>query len=213
MKVKLILGASILLLVSGQSNAALFEADYLSAGDGLITMDTNSTLEWLDLSLTSGMPFANALSAYSADGWRYAEQNEIFAMFDSNFTNINDNGSTVADPGTTTYDEAVHMVNMFGLTPSAPSEVSFGWYEDADDFLRLSGVWLANGGAVAVIYRDFNNNYDEIPAAPTPRDDGYPDVGTYLVRGVSPIPIPAAIWLFGTALIGFVGFCKRKKAV
>ena len=117
MKVKLILGASILLLVSGQSNAALFEADYLSAGDGLITMDTNSTLEWLDLSLTSGMPFANALSAYSADGWRYAEQNEIFAMFDSNFTDINDQ-QTSAFLGSTTYEQAVYMVDMFGLTPS-----------------------------------------------------------------------------------------------
>ena len=28
----------------------------------------------------------------------------------------------------------------------------------------------------------------------------------------SPIPIPAAIWLFGTALVGLVGFSKRRKA-
>ena len=29
---------------------------------------------------------------------------------------------------------------------------------------------------------------------------------------VSPVPIPAAVWLFGTALIGLVGFNRRKKA-
>jgi hypothetical protein len=29
---------------------------------------------------------------------------------------------------------------------------------------------------------------------------------------VSPVPVPAAIWLFGTALIGLVGFGKRRKA-
>ncbi len=29
----------------------------------------------------------------------------------------------------------------------------------------------------------------------------------------SPIPVPAAAWLFGTALIGLVGFGKRRKAV
>ena len=29
---------------------------------------------------------------------------------------------------------------------------------------------------------------------------------------VSPVPVPAAVWLFGTALIGLVGFSKRKKA-
>ena len=35
------------------------------------------------------------------------------------------------------------------------------------------------------------------------------------IRGqvmVSVVPIPAAIWLFGTALIGLVGFGKRRKA-
>jgi len=29
--------------------------------------------------------------------------------------------------------------------------------------------------------------------------------------GVSVIPVPAAFWLFGTALIGFVSFSKRTK--
>jgi len=36
------------------------------------------------------------------------------------------------------------------------------------------------------------------------------DRKTYAVWSVSPVPVPAAIWLFGTALIGLVGFNKRK---
>jgi hypothetical protein len=28
-------------------------------------------------------------------------------------------------------------------------------------------------------------------------------------RGLPPVPVPAAIWLFGTALIGFIGFSRR----
>lgn len=28
---------------------------------------------------------------------------------------------------------------------------------------------------------------------------------------VSPVPVPAAVWLFGTALIGFVGMSRRTK--
>ena len=32
-----------------------------------------------------------------------------------------------------------------------------------------------------------------------------------LVSEVSAIPVPAAAWLFGTALIGFVGFSRRRK--
>ena len=31
-------------------------------------------------------------------------------------------------------------------------------------------------------------------------------------RGLPPVPVPAAVWLFGTALIGLVGFSKRRKA-
>lgn len=31
------------------------------------------------------------------------------------------------------------------------------------------------------------------------------------LTGISPVPIPAAAWLFGTALIGLVGFGKRRK--
>jgi hypothetical protein len=31
------------------------------------------------------------------------------------------------------------------------------------------------------------------------------------IYGVSPIPVPAAFWLFGTALIGFIGFSRRTK--
>jgi hypothetical protein len=33
-----------------------------------------------------------------------------------------------------------------------------------------------------------------------------------LTLNVGAVPVPAAVWLFGTALIGLVGFSKRKKA-
>ena len=29
---------------------------------------------------------------------------------------------------------------------------------------------------------------------------------------ISPIPVPAAVWLFGTAIVGLVGFSRRRKA-
>jgi len=31
--------------------------------------------------------------------------------------------------------------------------------------------------------------------------------------GLNPVPVPAAVWLFGTALIGLVGFGKRKSKI
>lgn len=40
-----------------------------------------------------------------------------------------------------------------------------------------------------------------------------PDGGTYQIKMTSaPVPLPAAFWLFGSALIGFIGFGRRKTA-
>ena len=34
--------------------------------------------------------------------------------------------------------------------------------------------------------------------------------GTYVIERVSPIPIPSAVWLFGSGLIGLIGLSRRK---
>jgi hypothetical protein len=43
----------------------------------------------------------------------------------------------------------------------------------------------------------------------------WPDNGAIshveILTGVSPVPVPAAVWLFGTALIGFVGLSRKTK--
>lgn len=39
-----------------------------------------------------------------------------------------------------------------------------------------------------------------------------PDFDIYRISHISEVPVPATFWLFGTALIGLVGFSKRRKA-
>ena len=39
--------------------------------------------------------------------------------------------------------------------------------------------------------------------------DGRGSISHVAIYGVSPIPVPAAFWLFGTALIGFIGYSRR----
>ena len=32
------------------------------------------------------------------------------------------------------------------------------------------------------------------------------------ISEINPVPIPAAVWLFGTGILGLIGFSKRRKA-
>ena len=45
------------------------------------------------------------------------------------------------------------------------------------------------------------------------QDSGYQYRGSFLVRTISPVPVPAAIWLFASGLIGIVTLARRKSRV
>ncbi len=69
----------------------------------------------------------------------------------------------------------------------------FGVWDSTDSILSAM-IMGTNGGPPNDITRAWN--IDDLSVA----------------AGVPPVPVPAAIWLFGTALIGLVGFSKRRKA-
>jgi hypothetical protein len=58
-------------------------------------------------------------------------------------------------------------------------------------------------------------NFDNVTARKIRLELGAPAsaIDEIEIMNLSPVPVPAAIWLFGTALIGLVGFGKRKKEV
>ena len=58
-----------------------------------------------------------------------------------------------------------------------------------------------SGGATTAKLTIFDINIDRFP------NDYYMDDLSF---DVSPIPVPAAAWLFGTALLGLIGFSKRR---
>jgi hypothetical protein len=66
-----------------------------------------------------------------------------------------------------------------------------------------------------------NSNYDPTDAIASALlvalnpdvDDGYSHWTEYDFRDTGVVPVPAAIWLFGTALIGFAGFSRKNKQV
>lgn len=74
-------------LISAQANAAFVETDWKAQGDGLATLDTDTGIEWLDVSETYNLTLEQINSRLSADlsGWRYATFDEVVNMVSSFF--------------------------------------------------------------------------------------------------------------------------------
>jgi hypothetical protein len=53
--------------------------------------------------------------------------------------------------------------------------------------------------------------FELFPGGSIMQFDGQEHFGDWEISEISAVPVPAAVWLFGTALIGLVGFGKRRK--
>ena len=158
--------------------------------------------------------------ADSSSGWDYALRlmsidtsgNALFSLLSL----ADDNGDTVGfwkgsgkDGTTATYD---HQQYSYGSTQTFKME---NGYEVASGIV---GKYTPNTGDNGVLEGSFDLGllglYDEQTGG---------RIITYLTMScandeaivearVSAVPVPAAFWLFGSALIGLVGFGKRRKA-
>ena len=83
-KIKLILGASILLFVS-YANADLMERDLFSSGDGLVTYDPSTGLEWLDLTETFGQRVSVVQQniGLASLGFEIMSVSDVYTLFQS----------------------------------------------------------------------------------------------------------------------------------
>ena len=87
------------------------------------------------------------------------------------------------------------------------------------NFTDTSGTWTLTGGSVAPLF--FVDKYDSFYDLYTYSGTGLPYSDTWShadkfatshisVYGV--VPIPAAVWLFGSGLLGLIGIARRKKS-
>ena len=237
MKIKSILGASILLLVSVQVNAALFP---ILGGQAVYDDDLDIT--WVaDANLAAsnsfGLTYGVNLGMYPSD-----------ASGVSGFINAN---GTMNWPGALFWIDAVNDANYLGFNdwrlPTALNQDSSGpciLYNCTNSemghlfYNELSGT-VGNSILTSIdpdlsLFSNVRSNsyWSGTENAPNTTwawfftfNSGYQDldnkingttVGPYAwaVRSddVSVVPVPAAFWLFGTALVGLVGFTKRRNA-
>ena len=191
---------TVALLLSTSVNAATLQGTgTLNTADDLTIIRTGSgdVLEWLDLSVTAGMTVEAALNMYQTDGFTWATGNEVVELYDAfNITYSSTSQQVVdlnVDDGT-----AQNYINYLGITDSVDG--SIGWLDDLTTTLHhtYSCISVSSCNPDSFVYNSVSYWPDD------------PAVGVFLVRVV---PIPAAVWLFGSGLIGLIGVARRKVRV
>jgi len=202
--------ASIFLLLMGSARAEL--VDY-----GAFTYDDVSDLSWLDLSYTGNMSLVGALA--QNEGWRFATNSEIEDLFTQSFdgfyNTVATEGSDVSWSNGGAYanqdaDVAVFQ-GLFGLSREADENsifsFSYGLYLDEDGIVRSMGAATHPDDNYTIVvgtehWPDHSQYYQQ---------GSNPTFGVFLVQsGV--VPIPAAAWLFVSALAGLGWLSRRQTA-
>ena len=187
----------VLITVSGVSSAAaaLLASDFLTAGDGFITRDDVTGLEWLDLTMTTSLSpnevLGGALGLLTTHGFRYAVRNEIDTLYLSQGLTI-DTGFVVGnEPG------AGNLISLMGCTfgcgGNSPGHEGFMEPNSlTPGFAHLQFIQqdIAAGTARVVF-----------GAAFTDFDQSAPSIGHYLIRDTQ-IPEPVGLAIFGMGLAG-----------
>ena len=128
----------------------------------------------------------------------------------SSFGTYNQSGSVAAfgragTPFTISLDTSVNL-SIGQVAPS--SDVSSLVWALADPIVTIDPTWefASNFSLEEVVNPMEISGFGILPAN---LDLG--EIPTQLVMAPNAVPVPAAVWLFGTALIGLVGFSKRRK--
>jgi hypothetical protein len=193
--------------------ASLIESDLLSMHDGLITKDTLSGLQWLDVSVTVGLSRSEVINSpwLTTYGFRYASLVELNELYDHAGGN-NDylvprlpSGNPDGVPIITNYIPSTSLINLLGCTSHVVNQACdgidqdwhIGMYGNLDQASIVDAFNLPDRRhGKGAIWTDYSTTVDV-----TVRND----VGSYLVRPNS-VPEPYTVYLL---CIGLIGLIKR----
>jgi hypothetical protein len=136
--------ATALLLSVTSVQAELVETNLSNMGDRLATLDTDTGIEWLDLTQTRGMSINHVESLFSGRfsyGWRFPTAAEVLEMLGHAFPSMASPTFNIGSwnvTNSTTDNEADRFRFLFGTThsnptASSPDDYTFGLHRT--DFL------------------------------------------------------------------------------
>lgn len=183
----------VLALLSFSASASVVDtADVTISGNTYQTFqDDTTSLQWLDLdNFYAGTTSYNSIDLLLASsGFHLAGLSEVQAL----------QASIPAIPSN--FDAEAQIVGSVNTR-----ELMWGIYEDGNAADGISWTWKYSV--------DSSWNFDNNAMSADTLFSAYSgDLGAWVVAddiSVSAVPVPAAAWLFGSALLGFFGFSRKK---
>jgi len=184
--------AMVLSLFGSGSYAALVD-------NGTSMIDTGTGLQWLDLTETLGISWnaAEASTFVTLDGYVHATVAEVETLF--------------LNAGFLTTDNATNQLNV----PAATDLLSYLGCTQFCGTINATGRGFADSTGIFVSRPNYHTNGLGAGAAVISLQTSNLDLvdataGHFLVKAV---PVPAAVWLFGSGLLGLIGVARRKARV
>jgi hypothetical protein len=196
------LSAGLLMLgATSTANAALIDS-------GSFTTDTSTGLDWLDLTETVSTSYDYVSSQLGEggefEGWALASRSQVLGLLD----NAGGSGAYL-DWSTENNGVVTPLLDLWGdfSTDAQNNSVHF-LFDEVNEFDQHRLAYLfdttkSTEGLSNDLMRIDHGFWGSSPST---------QVGSALVRvSAVPVPVPAAVWLFGSGLIGLIGFARRKK--
>lgn len=202
--------------------ANLITMDWKVANDGLILRETNSNLEWLNLTQSYGLSY-NQVFAMTDDpedlfeGWHIARESEMISLFNA----VGGDGHYCIDGPIHGAGNSVDLLMQYWGISSQEGRGTYVIYD--------SLTWFQTELLVKMARLENNPYYDEDDEGvlwPAPDDIemdseclvdlhiSMAQIAVALVRAApaNPVPEPVALLLMGPGLAGLIGTCRKKKA-
>ena len=192
----------VLSALASTSNAALISTDLYSQGDGLLTLDTDTGLEWLDQSVCVSYTLAEINQCGLPSGFRTVADsgggdNNLEIRTFLEHAGVDDFKFARTSGGTNnTYQAYQQLLSLTYFSPTSSNTI-----------LGVNYLYDTMPFYIFIIDNINEIAYVELNAALAVHPE-YSLESIALVRTV--VPIPAAVWLFGSGIVVLVGVTRRK---
>jgi len=194
--------------------------------NGIFTTDTLSGLDWLDVTTSMNQSFSYVSTQFGVggdyEGYRYATSDEFNIMVVNYTGNPTINDGSPVNQETDLIDGLVDLLGNteIGNVIQGPFPVdiryTLGILADIHTDLSIINTFRHTTGYILDDDRSVDlwdltwNHFDGLRHNP---QEGY--IGSYLVRESTLVatPVPAAVFLFAPALLGFLGFHRKSLKV